>query len=301
MKTILSVDAGGTKTRAVLLDEDNRILKEAITGCGNPALDYGEAEKNIAKALEQCMPGEAPEAIVAGVAGAGSGTYGADLEESLRERFALPVSVISDGPLAIYSALGEKDGLLVISGTGSVIQGKKNGVLERCGGWGHLLGEYGSGANIGYKLLTVLVQCIDLGQSVPELETAVYQSLGAADWRELVAYVYSHPKADIARLAAVADTLAGEGEGHAKSVLTAEAHALAGWTAHLHRKLGFTTEEIHTVGGCLANLSYFREKYAEFLKEALPDAVLCMEPVDPVFGAWPYWQTHISRTDHLQM
>ena len=54
--------------------------------------------------------------------------------------------------------------------------------------------------------------------------------------------------------------------------------------------MGFTTEEIHTVGGCLANLSYFREKYAEFLKEALPDAVLCMEPVDPVFGAWPYWQ-----------
>ena len=40
MKTILSVDAGGTKTRCVLLDEDNRILGEAKTGCGNVTLDY---------------------------------------------------------------------------------------------------------------------------------------------------------------------------------------------------------------------------------------------------------------------
>lgn len=290
MKTILSVDAGGTKTRAVLLDEENHILKEARTGCGNLTLDFAEAEKNITEALRQCMPAEKPTAVVVGAAGAGSGSYGEAMERSLRETFAIPAYVISDGPLAIYSALGEKDGILVISGTGSVIQGKKNGVLERCGGWGHLLGEYGSGANIGYKLLTVLVQCIDLGQRVPALENAVYDALGVSGWQDMVAYVYSHPKADIAKLAAAADTLAQNGEGHAKAVLIAEAHALAGWTAGLYRRLGFTNEEIHTVGGCIGNLSFFRDTFIKFLREALPDAVLCLEPADPVLGAWPYWR-----------
>ena len=290
MKTILSVDAGGTKTRGALLNEQNTILREAVTGCGNLTLDFAEAAKNITDALTQCMPEEKPEAIVVGAAGAGSADYARKLMRHLENCFGIPAYVTSDGPLAIYGALGEKDGLLVISGTGSVIQGKKNGKLERCGGWGHLLGEHGSGANIGYKLLTVLTECFDTCQAVPELEHAVYEALGVADWREMVAYVYSHPKADIAKLAGVADTLAQAGNGYAKSVLTAEAHALAGWTGVLYKRLGFTTEEIHTSGGCIGNLPYFRRKYGEFLKENLPDAVLCMEPFDPVSGAWAYFK-----------
>ena len=290
MKTILSVDAGGTKTRAVLLDETNTILREKVTGCGNLTLDFAEAEKNIADALAGCMPETLPEAIVVGAAGAGSADYAEKLMRSLENHFGIPAYVTSDGPLAIYGALGEKDGLLVISGTGSVIQGKKNGVLERCGGWGHLLGEHGSGANIGYRLLTVLTECIDTRTHVPELEHAVYEALGVSDWREMVAYVYSHPKSDIARLAGVADTLARAGNGYAKSVLLAEAHALAGWTAVLYRRLGFTTEEIHTSGGCIGNLSWFRRAYREALteREHLPASVLCMEPFDPVMGAWAY-------------
>ena len=292
MKTILSVDAGGTKTRAVLLDEKNTILREKATGCGNLTLGFAEAEKNIIDALTGCMPEMLPEAIVVGAAGAGSADYANTLQAHLEKRFGVPACVTSDGPLAIYGALGEKDGLLVISGTGSVIQGKKNGVLERCCGWGHLLSEHGSGANIGYKLLTVLTECIDTRTNVPELENAVYEALGVADWREMVAYVYSHPKSDIARLAGVADTLAQAGNGYAKSVLIAEANALAGWTAILYRRLGFTREEIHTSGGCIGNLPYFRRKFREALteREHLPASVLCMEPFDPVLGAWAYYR-----------
>jgi len=94
----------------------------------------------------------------------------------------------------------------------------------------------------------------------------------------------------------VADTLAQTGEGHAKAVLTTEAHALAGWTAGLYRRMGFTTEEIRTVGGCFGNLVYFREKFALFLQEMLPEAVLCMDPFDPVLGAWPYWRQAVSAS-----
>ena len=70
MKTILSVDAGGTKTRAALLDEENTILREKVTGCGNLTLDFAVAEKNITDALTGCMPEALPEAIVVGAAGA---------------------------------------------------------------------------------------------------------------------------------------------------------------------------------------------------------------------------------------
>ncbi|MBQ8641925.1 MAG: hypothetical protein IJ480_06870 [Clostridia bacterium] len=290
MKTILAVDAGGTKTRCVLLDENSRILAEAVTGCGNLALDYREAQANITEVLKRCLPAEKPEGVVVGAAGVSAAGAAEALTAALQAAFALPVSVVSDGCLALYGALEDRDGILVVSGTGSIIQGKKNGVLERCGGWGHLLGEYGSGAGIGYRLLTVLVQCIDTGTPVPKLTEAVYDSLGVRDRGELVTYVYSHPKADIAGLAAAADTLAEAGDGYAKSVLITEAHALAGWTAHLYRRMGFAAEEIRTSGGCIGNLPYFREQYRERLQELLPDAALCMDPFDPAQGAWHYYR-----------
>lgn len=68
-----------------------------------------------------------------------------------------------------------------------------------------------------------------------------------------------------------------------------EAHALAAHTASLYHRLGFTTEEIHVTGGCLAHLPWFRAKFAAFLTEQLPEASLSMTPVSSVNGAWAYY------------
>ena len=295
MKTILAVDAGGTKTHAALLDEQNHILSTADTGAGNPTLDYTAAVANIAKAIADCMPmaQDGVQAIVVGAAGAGACEEA--LKADLQARFPIPVWVTTDGILATYGALEDRDGLLLISGTGSLIQGKKQGVLSRMGGWGHLLGEYGSGAAIGYRLLTALAEAIDLDKPVPALQEAVFATLGVSDRYAMTAYVYSHPKSDIARLAPVADRLAQAGDIHAKAVLMTEAHTLAGHTANLYQKLGFTTEEIHVTGGCITHLTWFREQFAAFVTEMLPTATLCPEPVTAELGAWAYWRACMER------
>lgn len=296
MKTILAVDAGGTKTHAALLDEQNHILSTADTGAGNPTLDYRSAVENIAGAITDCMPTEKTCAVVIGAAGAGS--CGEALRADLQARFPMPIWVTTDGILATYGALEDRDGLLLISGTGSLIQGKKQGVLSRMGGWGHLLGEYGSGAAIGYRLLTILAESIDLDKPVPALQDAVFAALGVSDRYAMTAYVYSHPKSDIARLAPVADRLAKEGDVNAKAVLMTEAHTLAGHTANLYQKLGFTTEEIHVTGGCITHLSWFREQFAAFVMEMLPTANLSLEPVAAELGAWAYWRAAKGNGDN---
>lgn len=199
MKTILAVDAGGTKPHAALLDAQNHILAESFAGAGNPTVDYENALAHIEAVIEPCLSETMPCANVVGAAGAGA--YADAVQTALQNRFSLPVFVTTDGILSIYAALGERDGVLVISGTGSLIQGKKNGILFREGGWGHLLGEYGSGASIGYHLLTVLTESIDMEKPIPTLQNAVFETFGVADRWEMTAYVYSHSKGDIAALA----------------------------------------------------------------------------------------------------
>ena len=93
MKTILSVDAGGTKTRGVLLDEDNHILREAVTGCGNLTLDFADAAENIVSSIAQCISGETPVAVVVGAAGAGSADYAARLQDALEKLFGFRPNV----------------------------------------------------------------------------------------------------------------------------------------------------------------------------------------------------------------
>ncbi len=46
-----------------------------------------------------------------------------------------------------------KDGILTIGGTGAICLGKKGEVYEYSGGWGHILGDAGSGYWIGLQAL----------------------------------------------------------------------------------------------------------------------------------------------------
>ena len=66
----------------------------------------------------------------------------------LTAEFGIRTDVMSDAELALNAAFGpEADGMLVISGTGSVVFLRKNGTLLRAGGWGHILGDGGRGAH----------------------------------------------------------------------------------------------------------------------------------------------------------
>ncbi|WP_443110729.1 BadF/BadG/BcrA/BcrD ATPase family protein [Caloramator sp. mosi_1] len=46
-----------------------------------------------------------------------------------------------------------EDGIITISGTGSISVGKKENEIMRAGGWGHILGDEGSGYHISLKAL----------------------------------------------------------------------------------------------------------------------------------------------------
>src|SRR5690606_18298443 len=108
------------------------------------------------------LPGPAA-ALCAGLAGVGNATERGIVEESLRRaEIAERVMVRTDGETALHGALGGGEGILLIAGTGSVAYGRApDGRVERCGGWGMVVGDEGSGFAIGRASLTAALQSVD--------------------------------------------------------------------------------------------------------------------------------------------
>ncbi|HEX5133870.1 MAG TPA: BadF/BadG/BcrA/BcrD ATPase family protein, partial [Thermoanaerobaculia bacterium] len=72
MRCVLGIDAGGTKTRALLADEDSRVVAGAFGGGAN-LRTHGEleVEKVLHDVMERVLVGYdvAPAAICLGIAG----------------------------------------------------------------------------------------------------------------------------------------------------------------------------------------------------------------------------------------
>ncbi len=59
----------------------------------------------------------------------------------------------TDALIALRGALGPRDGLAAMLGTGSVFGRQRAGRIDIVGGWGFQLGDQGSGARLGQALL----------------------------------------------------------------------------------------------------------------------------------------------------
>lgn len=213
---VLGVDAGGTKTQALIstVHEGGRccVLGAATAGPGNP-LSSGaqQACGSIATAVKHAYeaarlaPGDARVAVIA-VAGAAVPDVMATMQNwANASGLAGEVVIVPD--YAPLLALTQQAGhaLGIIAGTGSVVFCRDSaGVVQRFGGWGHLLGDEGSGYALGRSLLRTVLQQVEQGEPPGLLGELVLHNLQVEHPREAIAACYrsADPRAAIAQLAA---------------------------------------------------------------------------------------------------
>ncbi len=151
MMLYLGVDAGGTKTRALLADVSGTVLGRGEAGPGNwQALGAAEAGTQIRRAVEQALARAGAEASAVG--GSFFGLAGVRTEEErelMRRELAMPglggpMGIGGDLEAAHAGALAGGPGVVVIAGTGSAAWGR-NRAGETCqaGGWGWLTDDKG--------------------------------------------------------------------------------------------------------------------------------------------------------------
>jgi N-acetylmuramic acid 6-phosphate etherase len=265
---VLGVEGGGTKTDWVLLDRSGRVLREGQLRAANLKIST-DAQFG---ALFQALP---REATCVGVFLAGC------LLESDRARVrrlvteAWPNALIvvgNDRESGMATALGDGDGIVVISGTGAVVHGRLAGRVEKAGGWGHILGDRGGGYDMCRHALRKVMLRYDLDGARTPLATAILGALNLNELPQLVDWANQADKMQVARLAPVVLRAAQDGDVEMRTLVEHRARDLADFTQAVARRLGMETPEVRMLGGLLTKEPFYASLYRDFLSTRVPGA-----------------------------
>ncbi len=159
VKLILGIDGGQSHTEAVVGDSMGRILAKGHGGPSNHIHEPGAKErfrKAIRVSVDDALRKLSLERAGVVFSSAHFGLSGGpELREPIiRELIDVEkLSIAEDTSNALWSVTQGGDGAIVISGSGSNAFGRKGTRTCRVGGWGHILGDEGSGFHIGMKAL----------------------------------------------------------------------------------------------------------------------------------------------------
>jgi glucosamine kinase len=293
---VIGVDGGGSKTRVVVADEHGTQLGEVVGPASG--VKPGQAETSaeviaatVRDALASCeMTHVLPKVLYVGVAGVAREQEREALWQALMGRELAEETVVHpDFSIALDDAFGEGPGILLISGTGSVAFGRgPSGAIARCGGWGPMCGDEGSGAWVGRRALSVVTASADGREPETALMGAVLTAAQVNEPRELIAWAAQATPALLATLAPVVSSVADAGDLRANAILSLAVEELVLHVRALARQL-FGDERAATpvafTGGMLTKGSTLRKRLEHRLKSAVPGAQLHGTDVNPARGA----------------
>lgn len=192
-----------------------------------------------------------------------------------------------DYTAAFYSSPNDTD-VCVIAGTGSLVCSRGERGMNKTGGRGYILGDYGSGFHYGRDALVhFLDHPVDAS---PTLRQAVIDLFGTDHEGAIVSTVYtSGPPQVLARLARALGQDAREGRRYALESIERNQTALAGVVyEHVKRYLRpSNTLSISLAGGVWKASPIFKEHFQALLAARFPDHLLIVNRLTkpPLYGA----------------
>ncbi|GAA4741851.1 BadF/BadG/BcrA/BcrD ATPase family protein [Amnibacterium soli] len=264
MREFLGIDAGGTSSRAVLVDAEGRCRGYGRAAGGNPtSRGAGPAAAAVASAIEQALAasggsGGAVEVVLLAHAG-GHEDYLPGIEGRIAPLgVRVPVRPAGDLLALFASGTHETEGAALIAGTGAIGGVIRDGRLARVvDGTGWLLGDAGSGFAVGHRVARAVVDDLDGGPTT-RLTPALLEAVGLEDdgdrvpvegrppvMNRLVHVLYELPPVQLSGFAPLAFALADE-DPVARGIVQDAVAALA---ALLARVRGHQSHGPLVVGG----------------------------------------------------
>ncbi|MFP4186578.1 MAG: BadF/BadG/BcrA/BcrD ATPase family protein [Acholeplasmataceae bacterium] len=290
---IIAIDGGGTKTLSMLYDTSGKALGGVETGYSNFSIDVEVAKKNLEEAIDRTIRRFAAKkpvrAIQAGIAGLSTLIDRKGYEEELSARFKAPVLLTTDALIALYAVKkdSQRNVIMVLGGTGSVVMANEDQDVHMIGGYGHLLGDEGSGYHLSIAALKRTITTIDAGSKPSDLERRIMETIGAKSVEDIKSHVYNTDKSELARLARTIAKIAKEGDRNAIDLLEAEGRHLGKQTLLAHAKLKNKANPIVALRGkFLLEAPFVKEALIAYVDRHLPAYELDTDNEDPVIGAY---------------
>ncbi len=282
----LGVDGGATKTLAVIVDATGRETGRGIAGSGNQAaVGLERAVASIRGAVAAAQQAGCDGMLRAAWIGLAGVDRPGDRDRLLPHLSALAnvIRLTNDAELAL-TGLDGAVGVAVIAGTGSIAVGRDaTGKMARSGGWGHIIGDEGSGYELGRLALKAAARASD-GRGP---QTALLPAI-MAEWRlprpdAMIDRVYPEgDKGEIARLSALVFAAARDGDAVARRIVREAATELALAALAVGEMLAFPggALPIALAGGMLIHEADFRATVLRRLRRRRPvgQVALVAEP-----------------------
>src|SRR6266446_8501815 len=281
---ILGLEGGGTKAAWVLVERDRdnvRILDQGKLPPSNFRLTtpvrlraiLGELPKELDRVgifLAGCAVGEDQQSF---------SRLCAEIWPSAK------IIVGNDRDSGLAAALGHADGIVVNAGSGSSVTGRRGDRIERAGGWGHILGDAGGGYFLSIQALRLILREHDLHQSEMQFTAKILHALSLNNFDELVRWVQTADKMDIAVLAPVVFEAATEGDARMMEIIEEGARVLCEYTEAVASRLHLLAPKVVLMGGLFYRDSLYTHTFRRRLKKNLPDARVATAARAPELGA----------------
>jgi N-acetylglucosamine kinase-like BadF-type ATPase len=285
-RLFLALDGGGTKTVALLCNETGRVLGFGLSGPGNP-LSAGDeqaafhAEEAVLQALGMHGIGEIVHCRLY-IPG-----FSRCMPLFLKKFPGLDADVCSDSMSAYYSCIGKPGGIVVLSGTGSFALGLDAFNKQyTAGGWGHLLGDEGSGYHIGRMALQALLRNQEENISPTGLDREIVQSLHVAQPRDVIRAVYGpgFDRSHMASLCPLVGRAAGRGEQDALQILDRAAEALCLLAQTVQKRMDLAKGPVGLTGGVINLGKLITVPFESKLQNSCPGLTYVKQRYSPVTG-----------------
>jgi N-acetylglucosamine kinase-like BadF-type ATPase len=290
----LGVDVGGTKTHAMLADDDCRVVGFGEAGPGNhEGVGYPGLEAAMAQAVGQALlqAGIAPRQIAGAGFGVGGYDWPSEREPTLRSIAALgidaPLELVNDAMLGLIAGARQGWGIAVVAGTGCNCWGwdaeHRTAHMTGAGGW---MGEAAGAGELVQEAVARISRFWSHRGPPTRLVEAFVASTGARDLDDLIEGLVMQRYTLDTSAAPLVFQVAAAGDPMACEVITWAGEALADLANGVIRQLRFADQpfEVILVGSLYNGGDLMIRPMRQAILRLAPHAELVKLEAPPVVG-----------------
>lgn len=295
MKNIVGIDAGGTKTECVLLSEKMEVIK-SFRGKGFNLSVHGitvgcEVVKDLLHELKLSLDEKYQlNALCVAAAGAGRDelktSFSKLLIDNLKDEYSFErLKVITDAEASLEGAFSGKPGFILIAGTGSILFGKdEKGNQLRCGGYGRIIGDGGSGYSIGRKAFTYLSKVLDCIEKGGVLSSKLSNKYNIKNANDLISLV-NDPVFNLAEAAMTVLNAADQNDPSALKIIDDETENLCRLIEGIQNQTGKKKFNLALCGNLIANENIYSKTLIGKIARVFPEVSITKPEHSPAIGA----------------
>lgn len=290
----LGMDVGGTKTHALIADENGQALGFSAGGSGNWQSVGFDGQRAVVQQITQAALGSA--GLSTGqLSGAGFGIAGFDWPSQLEAHLeviqtlglACPYEVTNDSVIGLLAGASQGWGVGVVAGTGNNCRGRdRSGREGRITGEGVRFGEYGGAAEIVMKAVQAVTYQWSQRGPTTTISEAFLELSGATDLLDLIEGIDLERYQPQAAWALRVFQAANEGDAVACEIIEWAARELGESACAVIRQLKIESEEFEVVlaGSIFEGGEIYVKPLQETILRLAPNVKFVRMEAPPVVG-----------------